>query len=139
MWKTFIFQAIQFSQTVLIQTIQFSINMQIVLFNPLIGPYQVLPFRARVDLGAMAKKGCSAFPKAPTSDHLVSYPGHSLGRCLTPPQRSSRCCLQPLPRLSKTSCLSFRFTLFSLSRQPEPQNSQDGKFTFFLLFFFFVN
>ena len=30
-------------------------------------PYQVLPFRARVDLGAMAIKGCSAFPKAPVS------------------------------------------------------------------------
>ena len=32
--KTFLFQAIQFSQTVLIQTIQFSISMQLVLFNP---------------------------------------------------------------------------------------------------------
>ena len=28
-------------------------------------PYQVLPLRARVDLGAMAMKGYSAFPKAP--------------------------------------------------------------------------
>ena len=64
--KTLLFQAIQLSQTVLIQTIQFSISMQLVLFNPLIGSYQVLPFRARVDLGAMAMKGCSAFPKAPT-------------------------------------------------------------------------
>ena len=45
--------------------------MQLVLFNPKIGPYQVLPFRARVDLGAMAMKGCSAFPKAPAS--LVLY------------------------------------------------------------------
>ena len=32
--KTFLFQAIQFSQTILIKTIQFSINMQLVLFNP---------------------------------------------------------------------------------------------------------
>ena len=32
--KTFLFQAIQFSQTVLIQTIQFSIIMQLILFNP---------------------------------------------------------------------------------------------------------
>ena len=39
--------------------------MLLVPFNPLIGPYQVLPLRARVDLGAMAMKGCSAFPKAP--------------------------------------------------------------------------
>ena len=28
MWKTFLFQAIQFSQTVVIQTIQFSISMK---------------------------------------------------------------------------------------------------------------
>ena len=34
MSKTFLFQVIQFSQTVLIQTIQFSISMQLVLFNP---------------------------------------------------------------------------------------------------------
>ena len=36
-----------------------------VLFNPLIGPYQVLPLRARVDLEAMAMKGYSVFPKVP--------------------------------------------------------------------------
>ena len=44
----------------------------------------MLPFQARVDLGAMAMKECSAFPKAPASlkplplDGLVSYPGHLL-------------------------------------------------------------
>ena len=59
--------------------------MQLVLFNPKIGPYQVLPFQERMGLGVMAMKGCSAFPKAPTSgtslsDCLVSYPGHSLRR-----------------------------------------------------------
>ena len=32
--KTFLFQAIQFSQVVLIQTIQFSISKQLDLFNP---------------------------------------------------------------------------------------------------------
>ena len=37
-----------------------------VLFDPYIRPYQVLlPLRARVDLGAMAMKGYSAFFKAP--------------------------------------------------------------------------
>ena len=41
--------------------------MQLVLFNPKIGPYQVLPCWARVDLGAMAVKGYSAFPKGPAS------------------------------------------------------------------------
>ena len=45
----------------------------------------MLPLRARVDLGAMAMKGYSAFPKTPAllEPHhqmvLVSYPGHSLG------------------------------------------------------------
>ena len=29
-----------------------------------LGPYRELPLRARVDLGAMAMKGRSAFPKA---------------------------------------------------------------------------
>ena len=38
---------------------------QTILFDQLIGPYQVLPLQARVDLGAMAMKGYSAFPKAP--------------------------------------------------------------------------
>ena len=63
--KTFLFQAIQFSQTVPIQTIHISLSIQLVLFNPEIGPYQVLPRKARVDLGAIVMKGCSAFPKAP--------------------------------------------------------------------------
>ena len=57
--KIFLFKAIQFSQADLIETIEFSISMQLVLFNPYIGPYQVLPFQTRVDLGAMAMKGCS--------------------------------------------------------------------------------
>ena len=39
--------------------------MPLVLFNPEIGPYGVVPLRARVDMGAMAIKGYSAFPKAP--------------------------------------------------------------------------
>ena len=52
---------------------------QIVLFDPLIRPYQVLPFRGRVDLGVMAMKGYTIFPKAPASDYLTSYLGHSLG------------------------------------------------------------
>ena len=38
--------------------------MPLVLFNPWIGPYQKLPRRARVDLGAMAMMVCSVFPKA---------------------------------------------------------------------------
>ena len=85
LWKTFLFQAIQLSQTILVQTIQFSINMQLVLFKLLIGPYHVLPFWARVDLEAMAMKGVLHIPPSssiigtPPSDWLVSYPGHSWG------------------------------------------------------------
>ena len=39
---------------------------QTVLFDPYIGPYQVLPLRVRVDLSAMAKE-YSTFPKAGVS------------------------------------------------------------------------
>ena len=41
-------------------------NPSLVLFNPLIGPYQVQPLQATVDLGAIAMEGCSTIPKAPT-------------------------------------------------------------------------
>ena len=76
--------------------------MQLVLFNPQIGPYQVLPFRARVDLGAMAMKGCFTFPKAPASlephhqvvqCHILDF--HWRGKGLTSQQRCSRCILHP--------------------------------------------
>ena len=70
--KNFLFQAIQFNQT-----IQFSISMLLVLFNPQIGPYQVLPRRARVDLGVMAMKGYSVFPKAPA----LLGPHHQIVQC----------------------------------------------------------
>ena len=54
--------------------------MLLVLFNPYIGPYQVLPLRARVNLGAMAMKGYSTIPKAPstavTSVTLRPHPHH---------------------------------------------------------------
>ena len=56
--RKFLFQAIQFSQI-----IQFNLSMPLVLFNPLIEPYQVLPRRIRVDLGAMAMKRSSYSPK----------------------------------------------------------------------------
>ena len=41
-----------------------SLNVK-VLFDLLTGPSQVLPLRARVDLGAMEMKWYSVFPKAP--------------------------------------------------------------------------
>ena len=40
-------------------------NDQTVLFDSEIEPNQMLPFQVRVDLGAMARKGLSTFPKAP--------------------------------------------------------------------------
>ena len=58
-------------KTVLFQIIQFTISTQFeyqiikYLYDPLIGPYQVLSLQARVDLGVMAMKGHSTFPKAP--------------------------------------------------------------------------
>ena len=60
--KDISFQAIQFNQT-----IQFSISMPLVLFNPQIRPSQVIPHQDWVDLEALAMKGCSLFPKAPAS------------------------------------------------------------------------
>ena len=40
-------------------------QLSLVLFDPKIGPYQVLPLRARVDMGAMVMKGYYTFLKAP--------------------------------------------------------------------------
>ena len=48
-----------------VYSIHFSISMLLVVFNPQLGSYQVQPLRARVELGAMAMKGYSAYPKAP--------------------------------------------------------------------------
>ena len=44
---------------------QFSLAQEhsLVLFDPYIGPYQVLPLWARVDLGVMTMKGYSTFPQ----------------------------------------------------------------------------
>ena len=50
-----------------------TVKYQTVLFDPLIGPYQVLPIQVRVGLGPMA------ISKGSPSGCLVSYPGHSLG------------------------------------------------------------
>ena len=53
-----------YEQTVLFQTIQFSIRKE---FSSIwrVGPYQVLPLRGWVYLGAMALKGYSAFLEDP--------------------------------------------------------------------------
>ena len=73
--QTFPSLAIQFSISHLF-ALRLNIR-QFVLFDPWIGPFQVLPLRARVDLGAMAMKGYTAFPKAPAllkpHHQFVSY------------------------------------------------------------------
>ena len=59
-----------------------SFKCQTVLFDLLIGPYQVLPFWTSVDQRAMAVKAYSAFLKVPAgtspSNCFVLYPVHSL-------------------------------------------------------------
>ena len=59
----------------------------------------MLPLWARVDIGAIAMNGYSAFSKGTLhspSDCFVSYAGHS-GGGLTPQLRSSRCILNRQP------------------------------------------
>ena len=80
---------------------QFSLayGHSLALFDPKIGPYQVLPLCASVDLGEMAMDGYPAFPKAPAllephHDTVYSHiPGHSLEIGLIPLLRNSRCIL----------------------------------------------
>ena len=96
MSKTYLFQAILFSQTVLIQTIQCSISMQFSSIPPIDRAYLVRPFNARANLEAMAMKGHSAFLEVPASRE----PNHYIILChiqntrygrLTPLQRCSQC------------------------------------------------
>ena len=78
-------------QTVLFQTIQFSIShlsvhsVNVKPFYLLIEVCPVLPLLSRMDLGAMAMKGYSP------SDDLMTYPGHSFRRSLAPMQRCCWC------------------------------------------------
>ena len=93
-----------------VYSIHFSISMLLVLFNPWIGPYQVLPLRGQSGPGSNGNEGVLRIPQSSStagispSDCSVSYPGHSLGGgCLTPLQRCSQCILQPQPTEQKSS------------------------------------
>ena len=76
------------------------LNHQTVLFHPLIGVYQVLPLRTRVDSGA---KGCSAFPKSLSllepyyQNFNVISRTFIVGGNLTRMQRCCRCILSSQP------------------------------------------
>ena len=68
-YQSFVYSQLK-DKTVLFQTIQFSIShlfalfkFQTVLFDLLIGPYQLLPLQIRVDLGEILMKVYSTFPK----------------------------------------------------------------------------
>ena len=69
--------------------------------EPWIGPYQVLPLRAILDLGVMAMKGVFCVPQSSSltgsspSDCLMLYAGDSLlAGGVSSRQRCSRCILQ---------------------------------------------
>ena len=61
----------------------------------------MVPLQARVDMGAMAMKRYSAFPKTPelleSHHHIVCYIWDTCCKGLTPLQRCSQCILQPQP------------------------------------------
>ena len=101
MSKIFLFQVIQFTQT-----IQFSIRMLLVLFNPQIGPYQSATTPGQSGPGSDGNEGLlrisqsSCTAGTSPSDCLVSYPGRL--------QRSSRCILQPAEAVEYTDWASKR-------------------------------
>ena len=73
------------SKKVLFKTIQLSISTQFSSIWPIERSYEVLPFQAKVDLGAIANEGVLHIPQRSSvtgtlpSDCLVSKSGHSLG------------------------------------------------------------
>ena len=84
------------TKTVLFWAIQFSISSQFILFDPLIGPYQVPPLWARIKLEAMEIKipQTSEITGLSPSDYSYQYTHKG---SLIPLQSSSRCILQPQP------------------------------------------
>ena len=58
-----------------LKQLSLALRQCLVLFNPYIGPYQVLRLRAKLDLGTIALKGYSVFPEAlaSPSNCLESY------------------------------------------------------------------
>ena len=89
-----------YTQTVLFQTIQFNPSTLFSCIWPIVRILLCATIRARVDLGAMAMKGYSAFPKAPALLELydqmqfcIIYRTLVGWGVLLPLQRCSRCIL----------------------------------------------
>ena len=126
--NTSLFQAIQFSQTVLIQTIQFSISIDCVYthLNVKAVLFQTIQFSISTRFSSIgpidralsgANTSCQSGPRIDSNEGilripqssiisgtslsgcLVLYPGHSLGGGLTLLQRCSWCILQPQQQL----------------------------------------
>ena len=92
----------------------------LVLFDLEIGPYQVLPLRARVDLGAMSMKRYSTFLKVPVllESHHQSVYCHIQDTCrarVIPLQRCSRCILQLQPTGPSTKKKILNYCQYSLN------------------------
>ena len=83
--KTFIFQAIQFSQIVLIQTILFSINILFSSIQPISRALSDAIIPGQSEPGSNGNEGVLFIPQSSNitrtspSDGLVSYPGLSSG------------------------------------------------------------
>ena len=134
MSKTFLFQAIQFTQT-----IHFSMRMLLVLFNQKIGPWSGATTPGQSGPGSDGNEGVLRIPQSSSivgtspSDCLVSKSGHSLGGGggLTPLQISSRCILQPqltgqlVPRSQTCFKLCFKVHIVQVlaltSLKPHPE------------------
>ena len=84
MSKTFLFQAIQLSQTVLIQIIQFSISTQFSSIYPIDSALSGATTPCQSGPGSNGNEGVLRIPQSSSvtgtslSDCLVSYPGHIL-------------------------------------------------------------
>ena len=99
MSKIFLFQVIQFSQVVIIQTIQFSISIQFDSIEAQLGG--IIPGQS--EPGSNGNEGVLYIPQSSSiigtspSDYLVSYQDTRCGGGLTPLQSWSLCILQPQP------------------------------------------
>ena len=119
--KKVLFQAIQFCQTVLYQTIQFSIGMQFSSTWPIDRKLSCATTAGQREPGSDGNGWILHIPQSSSitgvssSDCLVSYPGHSLEGVL-PLQRSNRCILQPQPTAQMQTVGKIRS--LTLVRQP---------------------